>query len=115
MTNYVLTEFGRNVLGPKELFGEEPFPPKDGEEASPHMNTLLNLLDYDFQKAKAEYFPHWEDSTYELKEGPLYSSLTIVRKDGEKVPDDIYDAWSAWYHWNEDGEEEGTQPQFTYP
>lgn len=111
-----IREFGRATQVSKSLFGDEPFPPKEGDDVSPHMKAALDIIDHDFQRAKEQYFPNWKDAHYTLSEGPLFSSLTIIRKDGEPVPDDVYDAWYAWYYWNEydEGQPE-EQPQFIYP
>ena len=110
----VIREYGRAFQVSKTLIKDEPFPPWH-EEPSPQMQVVLDMLEHDFQRTRVEHFPQWEEPPT-LKEGPLFSILTIVRKDGEPVPDEVHDVWYAWYYWNEyDEDQPEEQPQFTYP
>lgn len=115
-----ITEFGRAIQASKELFKDEPLPTEFNQKleltVSSNMWAALSILNSDFEKAKAQYFPNWKEATYVLKEGPETFITIIVREDGEDVPEDVYDAWYAWYSWNEyDEDSPDIQPTFTYP
>ena len=120
MKTMPIREFGRVITASKELFKDEPLPTEFNEElmhkVSTQMWAALSVLNSDFEKAKAQYFPNWKEATYSIKEGPETFVSIIVREDGEKVPDDIYDAWYAWYSWDEyDEDSPDIQPIFTFP
>lgn len=70
--------------------------------------TLKN----DFERAKKEYFPTWEDSTYKKIDGPPAIHQSIVRKDGQPVDDEVHEKWMEYYFWDED--ESTPRPDFDY-
>jgi len=55
----------------------------------------MRLLDIDWERTKAKYFPTYPEP-YDFRDGGVIWLSYIRRHDGEPVPEDVYEAYSAW-------------------
>lgn len=56
-----------------------------------------------YQNTKSQYFPDFIGEPTHV-ESYVITNHTLARKDGEEIPDDVYDRWSEWYFQDEDAD-----------
>lgn len=65
------------------------------EKNTGFIDGIKEALQLGFDRTKNKSFPDW-DGEWQLKEGYDYTNYLISRKDGEEVPDEVFEKYVEW-------------------